>query len=404
MQSAWTKRLNDLRQLIAATSATYFEPERFRLNLNQAIQTARTVTFLIQKNKARIPDFERLHKEYIADAMGNDTIMKWLVQSRNTIEKEGDLATFSQMRAEIVFSYTEDGPSVDARDEALLFCGTRALQRFWAKRVPAWIADDSVIMIERRWVADSLPQHELTDVLIHGFHQLKKAADAMDGAAGYVDRTNPTTPVRELGSAMRRTFIKLSDGIEYGLEIQKMLARTDERDAIVARYGGFDGRFLERDLSLPERVEAWADFATKIFNKDGYHITMYVLLKPDGGILATGVVEFADRVDKFLFWRQLAEFAKSDPELYGIVFVGEAWIRTGYTADFEGDITALPIVGEKLCFYGACAPGDYYELSFDINRSTEKATVDRNSPSPPEGTEPNVLAPLRRAWAATNPR
>jgi hypothetical protein len=61
------------------------------LNVNNAIQTARTITFLIQKNKATINDFDRWYAKNVLDRFGGDSIMNWLKESRNYIEKEGDL-------------------------------------------------------------------------------------------------------------------------------------------------------------------------------------------------------------------------------------------------------------------------------------------------------------------------
>jgi hypothetical protein len=41
-------------QGLLVCAATYFDHELFRLNTNQFLQTARTVTFLIQKNRERL--------------------------------------------------------------------------------------------------------------------------------------------------------------------------------------------------------------------------------------------------------------------------------------------------------------------------------------------------------------
>lgn len=55
----WEKRLSDLSHILQSCAHTYFEPDLFRRNTNQFLQTARTVTFIIQKNKATIRDFDR---------------------------------------------------------------------------------------------------------------------------------------------------------------------------------------------------------------------------------------------------------------------------------------------------------------------------------------------------------
>jgi hypothetical protein len=137
MTSPWRRRLEDFGKLIRAADEAYFEPEDFRRALNAALQTARTVTFLLQKNKATIPGFNDLHQRLIKDGLGADPFMKWMIEARNTVEKEGDLSTFSVMRARIVASHTDDTPWTDAESEEALFAGTLALQWMWSTHVPS---------------------------------------------------------------------------------------------------------------------------------------------------------------------------------------------------------------------------------------------------------------------------
>src|SRR5882762_8060466 len=112
----WYKRLKDLRQLIYQADQTYFEPDLFRLNVNNAIQTARTVTFMIQKNKETIKDFDAWYGRNVLEPFSQDRIMKWLKESRNHIEKEGDLDINSRCDLETIFSYTDRGPRMSLKD------------------------------------------------------------------------------------------------------------------------------------------------------------------------------------------------------------------------------------------------------------------------------------------------
>jgi hypothetical protein len=54
--AAVDQRLDDLHRLWHQAADAYFDPDAFRV----AIQTTRSVTFILQKNKAIIPDFDRL--------------------------------------------------------------------------------------------------------------------------------------------------------------------------------------------------------------------------------------------------------------------------------------------------------------------------------------------------------
>jgi hypothetical protein len=119
----WRKRLADYAQLLRQADQTYFEPNLFRLNAQNAIQTARTVTFLIQKNKSAIPNFDAWYQQNVVQVLATDPVMKWLKDSRNFIEKEGDLAMFSECVVELLFSYTERGPQLTLKKEELLPAG-----------------------------------------------------------------------------------------------------------------------------------------------------------------------------------------------------------------------------------------------------------------------------------------
>ena len=99
----WERRLADLERLLESCHTTYFDPNLFRMNINSFLQTARTVTFLINKQKANIPDFESWHATNIVEAWNNDDIMRWSVQSRNHIEKEGDLDMHSSLDLCLIF-------------------------------------------------------------------------------------------------------------------------------------------------------------------------------------------------------------------------------------------------------------------------------------------------------------
>ena len=91
----WERRLKDLSQLLRNCETTYFEPDLFRMNANQFLQTSRTVTFLIQKNKDSIIDFNSWYQAEVITPWKDDTVMTWAKDSRNKIEKQGDIAYLS---------------------------------------------------------------------------------------------------------------------------------------------------------------------------------------------------------------------------------------------------------------------------------------------------------------------
>ncbi|MGA3309467.1 MAG: hypothetical protein ABSD08_12755 [Xanthobacteraceae bacterium] len=84
--------------------SVYFEPEGFRIAMQNCITTARSVTFVLQHHKSVIPRFDEWYAPWQSRFAGNP-IMRWAVQARNKIEKQGDLETLSQMRAELIAAY-----------------------------------------------------------------------------------------------------------------------------------------------------------------------------------------------------------------------------------------------------------------------------------------------------------
>src|SRR4051812_48993799 len=100
----WERRLLDLGHLLKSCYKTYMEPNLFRMNTNQFLQTSRTVTFILQKNKNSIPDFESWY-EALTRFWRDDAVMTWAKDARNLVEKEGDLELNSALHLALLFSY-----------------------------------------------------------------------------------------------------------------------------------------------------------------------------------------------------------------------------------------------------------------------------------------------------------
>jgi hypothetical protein len=86
--------------------AKSLQPDQFRLDLNNTIQALRNVTFLLQKIKPHFPIFEEWYSTW-QNIMRADHLMRWLVEARNVIVKEGDLETYSIARVSVVDSWFE---------------------------------------------------------------------------------------------------------------------------------------------------------------------------------------------------------------------------------------------------------------------------------------------------------
>jgi hypothetical protein len=124
--AAVDQRLADSHRFWHQAEAAYFDPDGFRLGAQSAIQTLRSVTFILQKNKDAIAGFEQWYGGW-QKRLRVDELMRWIVNARNRIEKEGDLETHSYVRAEIFASYLDEGPRIEV--PASLFQNPAALLR-----------------------------------------------------------------------------------------------------------------------------------------------------------------------------------------------------------------------------------------------------------------------------------
>jgi len=106
------RRLEDVHQQWHQAEEAYFDPEAFRIAVQGAIATLRTVTFVLQNLKHQIPQFEQWYEPW-RQRFGADPIMKWMNDARNIIEKQGDLTAHSFIRAEFIASYLDEGPKLE---------------------------------------------------------------------------------------------------------------------------------------------------------------------------------------------------------------------------------------------------------------------------------------------------
>jgi hypothetical protein len=165
------RRLFDSLNLWIETKKSYFQPDQFRLDLNNTIQALRNVTFLLQKIKPHFPIFEEWYSTW-QNIMRADHLMRWLVEARNVIVKEGDLETYSIARVSVVDSWFEPPkfemlvpPFTKTEDFALILQKTAPQGILW---------DVGLLRVERRWVDSRLPKQEILETLAHSFKVLSQ--------------------------------------------------------------------------------------------------------------------------------------------------------------------------------------------------------------------------------------
>ncbi len=368
----WERRLRDLSLLLSSCQRTYFSPEQFRLNVNQFLQTSRTVTFIIQKNKADLPNYEVWYNRLI-DLWKVDPVMKWAVDSRNTIEKIGDLELYSKLQVALVTSYLEEDDRVlEIESNKHIGDGIGQLHSLVRQSYAHLQGDEWAVKLGRTWVANSLPEFEL----LKTFDLIYSRQYEMCGEAS-----------QSLGETLSKEIIPPSEMASLSLE-SRHVQYIDGASGRITHFARVKdqprefGLFGKVELSKQkQRFEAINSFETGFdmmvesakahFLRDGYHISILMCFDSAGKPVDAIPFDFRSRATKFIIFREIAErVALTRPSF--IVFIAEAWQRQQpKRSDQPFSISALPIVGEVLQIVGMQKTETIREISLPIIRVGE---------------------------------
>lgn len=374
----WERRLKDLSHLLSTCAETYFDPELFRLNLNQFLQTSRTVTFIIQKNKSEIEGYDIWYPKNIVEKWGNDPLMTWAKNSRNAIEKQGDLDMYSEARATLIFSYLDEQDIEISTKESLLAIGVKKLIRIAQKKLPSGVTDSAVIKSERRWVANTLNDYELLHALTIIY---SRVYDCCKSLGAWIE-----SPIGE-DIITPSAFDSLRDEIRHVTYFKMKDFSTGKTSFSSVKY---DEKMIPEDIkerikpidkscnlnSTEKLVEHFSKIAEIVFLKDGYHLQTLIFFNSEYQVVDLLSTRFDDQADKFIFWRLAADRAKMI-NAFGFVWISELWLRN---PNFNRNkaVHKMPIIGEKLQVVGVDAKNFHKGISWKILREGEesKPTLD----------------------------
>lgn len=333
--AAVDRRLEDLHRQWHEAEDAYFDPDRFRVAIQSAIQTLRTVTFILQSNKRLIPNFASWYQEW-QDRLRADPLMRWMADARNKIEKQGDLEAHSYIRAEIVASFLPEGPVIQV--PAKLFDSIIAL----IKSIPQselgdHIRESGTLRIQRRWIENTLPKFELLDAVAIAYGRIAELVQDAHRVMGLkIPLTTDTKTGKEYPEGrqgrlpcmighgdMRTGNFSLKDGTakEYSTECIDYDEAAGEESA--KRYGIQAKEVFGNTQDNEQVLESLFKTARKMTETDGHHLTILFLLK-GGKPVRIIRVEFENRGDKYLIMRSLAhDVIKLDAD--AAILIGESW-------------------------------------------------------------------------------
>lgn len=336
------RRLNDVHRQWHEAEAAYFDPDAFRVAIQTVIQSLRTVTFILQSNKRLIPEFETWYQEW-RERLGADPLMRWMVDARNKIEKQGDLEARSMVRAEIVASYLNEGPAIEVPAD-LFQAPSKLLKSIPRSDLGEHILKNGALRIERRWVENTLPDHELLDAVAIAYG---KIAELVHDAHRQMGLPPPTTTNTKTGEEFaggrdgrmpcmiahcdrRALMLSLSDGSRLTAERRHIPFEEKEGKVAIERYGlTAEGVFGNSD-DIEVQLRTLFQTARTMTEKDGGHITI-VFLYRHAKLAGVMPLAFESQRDKYLIMREVAnEAARKGAD--AAILISESW---GAVADPE---------------------------------------------------------------------
>jgi hypothetical protein len=425
--AAVDRRLADAHTLWHQAEASYFDPDGFRLAVQNAIQSLRSLTFILQNHKAVIPDFVGWYGDYVDQKHGKrgkwqermhaDPLMRWMVEARNRIEKRGDLESHSMVRAEIIASYYDDGPRIDI--PAHLFENAETLLRGIPDNLLGQhIRRNGVLRIQRRWVENTLLDHELLDAvaiyygklteLVHDAHRqigLDPPQTIHDEAGGSFDlpAMGWRFPCMVGHETPRALTISLADGATVEFETKSELVKIDaaERASLTDRYGESTFEALTRDYkSDAELAAGYFMVAQAMFLRDGYHRSILLLFR-DRKLIKPIEIRTDNTQQKYIVMRQLAdEVTKSGAD--AAILIGEVWIaRADELKPYERPADS-PVRAEGLSLDMVSKNGEPLNRFAKIVREGKKVSLTKSKMA---GIPVSfAFAPFYQAWGRPIPQ
>jgi len=331
------KRILEAHRLWHQALDCYFDPEGFRTNINAAIQALRNVTFAIQNEKQNIPNYDTWYPAWQA-RLKEDPVMRWLCDARTDIVHKKDLEMHSQATVTVRCYETVLRAAVTFPP---FLSGKAILKYLMDKDIidSNWGKVDAYAVIERRWVVNDLPEHDILYYLAYGLGQLfllvqeahRSAQNSIDSCS-VVDTAHPLSlNADNIPACMSFTEkpmqerLGLSDFISRQYSVREVRPDEKKDKAVRRRYK----KIFERGV-IPATTDPF-EFGEHLFNtakdvlkRDGHHISLLFTQSPDLKWTMLSPV-FEDQVSKHMFWNDMADRVRAE-HIVSIVFLSECWV------------------------------------------------------------------------------
>ena len=298
---------------------------------------------------------------------------------------------FSSLSVALVYSYfAKNDMSVQISREELLGAGIVKLMVLAGEMLPHGVRAAAAVKIERRWVANTLPNHELLQSMIYVYSRYRQAC--IDLAQYLEVAPSPTVPSAEdIGEGevheRRVSYVKFSDKESYSTSTKRV---NFDRNITPPAW------LKNIDRTRPV-FEVYCEMAEQTFLQFGNHLAMVFLFAKDGTVIQHLAFTPFDQVDKFIFWRDLSEqilYMRAE----SLIFISESWTRRN--PGLSTPIAEVEIIGERLHVHEIRRTGETRMRSWDIKRAGEHVSlvIDKKDTSD-NATIPNFFVPVQDAFA-----
>jgi hypothetical protein len=323
----------DCHALWHAVDDSYMEPDGFRLHLNSLIQALRNVTWLLQKQKSSLRDFDAWYSEWKA-SIADDPVLRWVIKARNRIVKESDLELLSEATVRYLGDWLNEHEmtmQLPAR-----FTTHQIMDAFiQSPRLP----NRGLLRVDRQWIDRLLPETEILEATSHAFfayeHLLLKA-HTMSGVSStcHLPSRKPPCVTSELRpnfhecmrnrGDQRRLTVSLDERrrVEGELRVWELNKDADLSSQLKERYGEAEAELGRGDAIA--RVPGFMQMARRVVSVDKHHVTMAWMFR-DERIIEMFPLVFDDYASKRLGMDAVAERVDR-LNANGLVFVTEVWI------------------------------------------------------------------------------
>jgi hypothetical protein len=405
------RRLHECHRLWHATAEAYADPEAFRTNLNALLQALRNVTFVLQNEKRAVPDFDDWYGIW-RETLSQDGVLRWLVEARNHVVKEGDLETFSTATAAIHASWDE--PEEVTFEVPPLIQTVAVVARLSEQEVPDDVRESGFLRVERRWVARTLPEWELLDALGHCYGMLALLIRDAHRQAGV-----PMHAVEVSGKIAHELSSELAGGrlpcmvasedirtvvlnLRTGQVIQTGLVphRRDEAalERAARRYPAMASVRGPRSNDALDWAEYYMEQAKIVLARDKWH-AQYAFLFHEDGSRDMLTAAPSDQQEKYLFMKDVAAHVQRFG-FTGIVFTADAWTARPEDVPPGKRAGEVPQRTEVIGVTAMRSDGAVRHLSTPYSRRFGRIRFGETFED--EGT-PFFLAPVMRLWGLPVP-